>query len=80
MKKPNNLDELPESFVVVTDEQEAEEIEQTEKFKIDKDSRRKLRKTREWFETEKEYLEYLLVMDALDIELIPGDEEEPEHL
>ena len=48
-------------------------------FVVEK-GRRRLRKVREWFDTEKEYLEYLLVMDALDIELIPGDEEEPEHL
>lgn len=78
MKKPENLDELPSSVVVVTDEAEAEEVQNTAKFQIDKNSRRKLRKTREWFETEKEYLEYLLVMDALDIELIPEDSENSE--
>ena len=79
MKKPGNLDDLPNSYVVVTDEEEADEIERTGKFVID-DRRRMLRKTREWFKTEKDYLEYLLVMDALDIELIPNDEEEKEHL
>ena len=79
MKKPGNLDDLSNSYVVVTDEEEADEIERTGKFVID-DRRRMLRKTREWFETEKDYLEYLLVMDALDIELIPNDEEEKEYL
>ena len=79
MKKPGNLDDLSNSYVVVTDEEEADEIERTGKFVID-DRRRMLRKTREWFKTEKDYLEYLLVMDALDIELIPNDEEEKEYL
>ena len=78
MAKPDNLEKLPESFVVVTDEAEADLLVQTSQFNIDR--RRRLRKTRDWFETEKEYLEYLLVMDALDIEIIPGDDEDPEHL
>ena len=78
MQKPENLDKLPETFVVVTDEAEADEIERDGRFVVDKG--RRLRKTREWFETEKDFLEYLLVMDALDIELISSDEESPEHL
>lgn len=79
MKKPDNLEELPESYIVVTDEKEADLIEKEGRYQVENKLRR-LKKTREWFETEKEYLEYLLVMDALDIELIPGDEEEPQHL
>ena len=81
MKKPDNLAELPTSYVVVTSEAEADMVEDTGKFKIDKEERgRRLKKTRDWFETEKEYLEYLLVMDALDIELFPGDEETPKSI
>ena len=81
MKKPGNLAELPTSYVVVTSEAEADMVEDTGKFKIDKEERgRRLKKTRDWFETEKEYLEYLLVMDALDIELFPGDEETPKSI
>jgi len=81
MRKPENLAELPTSYVVVTSEAEADMVEDTGKFKIDKEERgRRLKKTRDWFETEKEYLEYLLVMDALDIELFPGDEEAPKSI
>ena len=74
MKKPANLDEMPTSKVVVTEESEADEIQQDGRFRIEKGNRRNLRKTREWFQTEKEYLEYLLVMDALDIELVSTDD------
>lgn len=35
---------------------------------------------REWFETNEDYLQYLLVMDALDIELIPADDESAESI
>ena len=85
MQKPDNLAELPKSYVVITDEEEADKIQKEGIYDISKEAgqkqrRRDLRKTREWFETEKEYLEYLLVMDALDIELIPEDKEESEHL
>ena len=66
-----NLEELPDSRVVVIDQSEADRIKKDGRFKIETgDGRRNLRKTRQWFETEKEYLEYLLVLDALDIELI----------
>ena len=82
MQRPENLSDLPNSFVVVTSEAEADFVQQTGKFKISDSSpinpqgpKRRLKKSRDWFETEKEYLEYLLIMDALDIELFPGDEE-----
>jgi len=66
LSKPEHLSELPLTYVVVAE---------SEKDLNEKDERRRLKRTMEWFETEKEYLEYLLVMDALDIELIPCDEE-----
>lgn len=49
MKKPSNLEELPESYVVVTDEQEADRVEHDGLFTIEKEEaqgRRDLRKTR----------------------------------
>ena len=79
MQLPENVEELPQSYVVVTDEEEAERLIESGEIKLD-ESGRKLRKTRDWFETEKDYLEYLLVMDALDIELIPGDDEAPTNI
>lgn len=75
MKKPPNPKEITTSKVVLTDENEADKIEKDGRFQIDKDKGRSLRKTREWFETEKDFLQYLLVLDALDVELIYSDEE-----
>ena len=77
MQKPKNLEELPDSKVVVTDQSEADRIEESGRFKVKRGNRyRNLDKTREWFKTEKEYLEYLLVMDALDIELLSDSDEQ----
>lgn len=43
LKKPENLSKLPETYIVVTDEAEAEKVLKR------RDGRRRLKKTVEWF-------------------------------
>ena len=85
MLKLDNVDEITESFIVVTDEAEANRIENERSLAtmlrdVKKQDSRRLKKARDWFDTESEFLEYLLVMDALDIEVIPADEESADNI
>ena len=80
MQQPSNLNELPFSKVVITDQSEGDLIEKEKRFKVERGNSRNLRKTREWFLTQKDYHEYLLVMDALDIDLISSDDQQKQTI
>lgn len=72
MQKPANLDLIKTSEYAVVDEGDpaARSLLDTRQ-----DRRRQLARRREWFNTDDQYLKYLLVIEALEIEIIASFED-----